>query len=68
MNKIKFTKMHSAGNHYIYLHSEPLKNISSKDLSNLAIKMSHPQYGVGSDGLVLISKEKKMRMFFGIRV
>ena len=63
MNKIKFTKMHSAGNHYIYLHSEPLKNISSKDLSNLAIKMSHPQYGVGSDGLVLISKEKKMRMF-----
>ena len=40
MNKIKFTKMHCAGNHYVYLFSNELhiKNLSSSFLSQLAIK------------------------------
>ena len=69
MNKIKFTKMHCAGNHYVYLFSNELhiKNLSSSFLSQLAIKISHPKFGVGSDGLVLLAKDKKtkikMRMF-----
>ena len=74
MNKIKFTKMHCAGNHYVYLFSNELhiKNLSSSFLSQLAIKISHPKFGVGSDGLVLLAKDKKtkikMRMFncFGL--
>ncbi len=61
--------MHCAGNHYVYLFSDELriKNLSSSFLSQLAIKISHPKYGVGSDGLVLLAKSKKtkikMRMF-----
>ena len=61
--------MHCAGNHYVYLFSNELhiKNLSSSFLSQLAIKISHPKFGVGSDGLVLLAKDKKtkikMRMF-----
>ena len=65
MNKIKFTKMHCAGNHYVYLFSDELriKNLSSSFLSQLAIKISHPKFcGVGSDGLVLLAKSKKIKM------
>ncbi len=75
MSKIKFTKIHSAGNHYVYLFTDPLyaKNtltseyLSPKYLAQLAVKISHPKYGVGSDGLVLLAKGNqtkiKMRMF-----
>ena len=56
--------MHCAGNHYVYLFSDELriKNLSSSFLSQLAIKISHPKYGVGSDGLVLLAKSKKIKM------
>ena len=49
--KIKFTKMHGAGNDYIYVNtlqypiSEPEK---------MAVLWSRPHTGIGSDGLVLI--------------
>ncbi len=63
-NKIEFTKMHGAGNDYIYLdatHDTPL------DLSGLAVMMSGVHFGIGSDGLVAIMKSDKadfrMRMF-----
>lgn len=62
--KIRFTKMHGAGNDYIYIDcfkahiSEPEK---------LAIEMSPRHMSVGSDGLVLIcpsdKADAKMRMF-----
>jgi len=61
---MKFTKMHGAGNDYIFI--EDFKN-SIKDPSKLAIRMSNRNFGVGSDGLILILKSKgadfKMRMF-----
>jgi diaminopimelate epimerase len=61
---MKFTKMHGAGNDYIFI--EDFKN-SIKNPSRLAIEMSNRNFGVGSDGLILILKSKgsdfKMRMF-----
>ena len=50
---VKFTKMHGAGNDYIYvdtlLYSIPAPSAA-------AIKWSAPHTGIGSDGLVLIGK------------
>ncbi|MGN0236511.1 MAG: diaminopimelate epimerase [Lepagella sp.] len=63
-NKIEFTKMHGAGNDYIYLDatSSILAN-----LPELAIKMSDVHFGIGSDGLVAICPSEvadfRMRMF-----
>ena len=50
---VKFTKMHGAGNDYIYVDT---LLYSIPDLSAAAIKWSAPHTGIGSDGLVLIGK------------
>ena len=61
---IKFTKMHGLGNDYVYMDA-----ISQKieDESNLARFVSNRNFGIGSDGLILICKSDiadfKMRMF-----
>lgn len=61
---IKFTKMHGAGNDYIYVDTTryPIKN--PEELSK---KWSAPHTGIGSDGLVLIGRSGKadfsMRIF-----
>ncbi len=49
---MKFTKMHGAGNDYIYVDcfEEPVPS----DLAALAQKISHRHFGVGGDGLILI--------------
>jgi diaminopimelate epimerase len=63
-NLISFTKMHGAGNDYIYVDTDafPLTNPAA-----LAVRWSAPHTGIGSDGLVLISKSDvadfKMRIF-----
>ncbi len=61
---MKFTKMHGAGNDYIYI--EDLKGEIKKP-SQLAVEMSNRNFGIGSDGLILIMKSEKgdfrMRMF-----
>lgn len=65
MRKIPFTKMHGAGNDYIYidLFHEPL----DFDPCDLAKKMSPRHFSVGGDGVVLIlpseAADAKMRMF-----
>ncbi|MBR5764703.1 MAG: diaminopimelate epimerase [Bacteroidaceae bacterium] len=48
---IKFTKMHGAGNDYIYVYT-PENHISNP--SQTAIEWSKPHFGIGSDGLILI--------------
>lgn len=50
-NPIRFTKMHGAGNDYIYVNTMiyPLENPEK-----LSIAWSKPHTGIGSDGLVLI--------------
>ena len=52
---IHFTKMHGAGNDYIYVDTL-LYNIP--DPSAASIAWSKPHTGIGSDGLVLIGKPK----------
>ncbi|WP_080875108.1 diaminopimelate epimerase [Oceanobacillus timonensis] len=51
--KIPFTKMHGLGNNYIYIdlfHTE----LPEDKLSELAVKMSNQNTGIGSDGMILI--------------
>lgn len=50
---VKFTKMHGAGNDYIYVDT---LLYSIPDPVAAAIKWSAPHTGIGSDGLVLIGK------------
>lgn len=61
---VKFTKMHGAGNDYIYVDSTryPIENPE-----RLSKAWSAPHTGIGSDGLVLIGRSEKadfsMRIF-----
>ncbi|MCC8155218.1 MAG: diaminopimelate epimerase, partial [Tannerellaceae bacterium] len=64
LQTVEFTKMHGAGNDYIYVNTMlyPLT-----DPDKLAILWSKPHTGIASDGLVLIGKSGKadfsMRIF-----
>ena len=61
---MKFTKMHGAGNDYVYVNcfAERVENPEQ-----VAIKVSNRNFGIGSDGLILIMPSDKadvrMRMF-----
>ena len=61
---MKFTKMHGAGNDYIYVNA--LKD-DIENPSELASQLSDRHFGIGSDGLVLIlpsdCADFRMRMF-----
>jgi len=62
---MRFTKMHGAGNDYIYVDcfEEPLPD----DPAQLARQLSDRHFGVGGDGLILIcpseTADARMRMF-----
>ena len=62
---MRFTKMHGAGNDYVYVNcfDEPFPENTPK----LAQKVSDRHFGIGSDGLILICPSEKgharMRMF-----
>lgn len=61
---LEFTKMHGAGNDYIYVDA----TISTLDNpSQIAKEISDPHFGIGADGLVLICYSEiadfKMRIF-----
>ena len=64
MKGLKFTKMHGAGNDYIYVNgfSQTVENPSE-----LAVELSNRNFGIGSDGLVLIlpsaTCDFRMQMF-----
>ena len=62
---IKFTKMHGAGNDYIYVNTL-LYNIP--DPSQVAIAWSAPHTGIGSDGLVLIGESKIPEADYSMRI
>lgn len=61
---MNFTKMHGAGNDYVYVNcfAETVENPAE-----VAIKVSNRNFGIGSDGLILIMPTDKadvrMRMF-----
>lgn len=56
MKEMKFTKMHGAGNDYIYINGITQ---SIDDPSSLALKLSNRNFGIGSDGLVIILPSDK---------
>lgn len=63
---IRFTKMHGAGNDYIYVNT---LLYSIPDPEKEAIKWSAPHTGIGSDGLVLIGRPSdKEKADFSMRI
>ena len=61
---MKFTKMQGAGNDYVYVNCF---EETVQDPAAVAIKVSNRNFGIGSDGLILIMPSEvadvKMRMF-----
>ena len=60
---MKFTKMHGIGNDYVYVNCF---EETVRDPEALAVRISRPHFGVGSDGLVLI--EPSDVADFGMRI
>ena len=62
--QLSFTKMHGCGNDYIYINcfAQPVD-----DPVELAIRLSHRNFGIGGDGIILICPSEvadaKMRIF-----
>lgn len=65
MSTIPFTKMHGAGNDYIYVNTL-LYHIPNP--SAAAIKWSRPHFGIGSDGLILIGAATCPDADFSMRI
>jgi len=64
-NRIQFTKMHGAGNDYIYV------NTMVYDIPNpeqVSIEWSKPHFGIGSDGLILIGKATQEDADYSMRI
>jgi len=62
---LKFTKMHGTGNDYVYICT--FDQQAPADPAALAVAVSDRHFGVGSDGLILITPsdaaDARMRMF-----
>ena len=62
---MKFTKMHGAGNDYVYV--DCFAEMLHTDLPQLAMEVSDRHTGIGADGLILICPSEiadaRMRMF-----
>lgn len=62
---MKFTKMHGAGNDYVYV--DCFRESVPDDVSHLAREMADRRFGVGGDGLILIRPsdqgDARMQMF-----
>ena len=60
---MKFTKMHGAGNDYVYIDAR----VEDRDWPALSVAMSDRHTGIGSDGIILALESDradiKMRMF-----
>lgn len=63
--KIKFTKMHGAGNDYIYVNA---MEYHIEDPAAAAVKWSRAHFSVGSDGLVLIDRASSCDADFSMRI
>nr|WP_297275647.1 diaminopimelate epimerase [uncultured Agathobaculum sp.] len=61
---MSFTKMHGCGNNYIYFNCF---DQTVPDPSSLSVRLSEPHFGIGGDGIILISPSDKadaqMRIF-----
>lgn len=63
---INFTKMHGLGNDYVFIDCTNGKNYI-QDPSSFSVKISNRNFGIGSDGLIIISDSNvadfKMQIF-----
>ena len=60
---MKFVKLHSCGNDYVYFEQG---NLKKEDLPALAVKISDRRKGIGSDGIICLKKRSggiTMRIF-----
>lgn len=64
-SNIKFTKMHGAGNDYIYVNT---LQYEIPDPAAASIEWSKPHFGIGSDGLILIGKATVEDADFSMRI
>lgn len=62
---IHFTKMHGAGNDYIYVNT---MEYDIPDPVACAIAWSKPHFGIGSDGLILIDRATDPEADFSMRI
>lgn len=60
---MKFTKMHGLGNDYIYIYAE---TIDDEFYSSLAIKLSDRHFGIGGDGIIVITPSLNADFFMQI--
>ena len=64
-NFLQFTKMHGAGNDYVYVSG--FSQTLPEDLPALAVQVSDRRFGIGGDGLIAIlpsdKADARMRMF-----
>ena len=62
---MRFTKMHGAGNDYLYV--DCIRGLLPRDPAALSRAISNRHFGVGSDGLILLCRSEvadiRMRMF-----
>ena len=65
MSKIHFTKMHGAGNDYIYVNA---MQYTIADPAKTSVLWSDRHKGIGSDGLVLIDKSPIPEADFSMRI
>ncbi len=54
---MKFTKMQGCGNDYVYINGFT-EHVLQEEKSELAIKLSNRNFGIGSDGLIFINPGK----------
>ena len=68
-NVVDFTKMHGLGNNYCLFNqlNDPCNVLEVEDYSELSRKVSDVNFGIGSDGIILICPSRiadfKMRIF-----
>lgn len=70
MNRVRFIKMHGAGNDYVYVDCFTRSSMDlfpDEQVGELARRMSDRHFGIGADGLVLMMPSNvadiRMRMF-----
>ena len=63
--KVRFSKMHGAGNDYIYVDA---MQYPIPDPVQVAVQWSDRHKGIGSDGLVLIGKSPVPEADFSMRI
>ena len=64
-NCLRFTKMHGAGNDYIYVYTP---ECPVDDPAETSRRLSRPHFGIGADGLILIGRGHPEEADFTMRI